>query len=489
MSDTISTPSAAFAAPPPVLVAPGARKSPRRALPIGLLLMIVDIVAAELAMGLASSLCGGLGPSVPVRGFGGPLLDLVTSGIVIACMLTANGCMALYDTTAGGSVERFRRRVLAAVLVPGLALAFLASVRPATFPIFVFLVTASALAVPLGLIGEAALRRVSPEAWNARALLVGDGGMVAQLAAQFTRRPELGLRPIGFVSDDPAGAPASLAWLGRLPQLSELLEGVDVVVVALSSNLSALSPTRLPVGRVMIVPDATAVPELWLSVRQFGGAAGFEFFNPTENGRSRRIKRALEVCIAAAILLLTMPLIGIVALVIKAISPGPAFYVQKRIGWRGAPVTIHKLRSMYLDADVRLQEMLVSDPEARREWERFMKLRRDPRILPYIGSLIRKTSIDELPQLWAVIRGDLSLVGPRPLPSYHLDKFGAHFQRLRASVKPGLTGLWQVSARSEADLREQERIDTFYICNWSLWLDAYIVMRTFPAVFAGRGAR
>jgi Undecaprenyl-phosphate galactose phosphotransferase WbaP len=448
------------------------------------LLMVVDVMAAELAIGVASLFYSWFDSTVSVLGFDGAIL-----GLGISCIVIANGCMGLYDTAAGGSIERFRRRVLAALLLPAPALAFIALSRPATFPIVVLLVTASALVVPLGLIGEACLRRVWPEAWNARTLLVGDGATVGQLAAHFAVRPELGLRPVGFVSDDPAGAPASLSWLGRLPDLNDLVEGVDVVVIAPSPDLSALSPTRLPVQRVVIVPDTTSVPNLWFSARDFGDMAGLEFFNPTQNGPSRRIKRALEFCIAVPISLLTLPLIGMVALAIKGISPGPAFYVQKRIGWKGTPVAIYKLRSMYLDADARLQEVLGADPEARREWERFMKLSRDPRILPYIGSFMRKTSIDELPQLWAVIRGDLSLVGPRPLPPYHLDKFGSQFQRLRASVKPGLTGLWQVSERSNADLREQERIDTFYIRNWSLWLDAYIVMRTVPAVFGGKGAR
>jgi lipopolysaccharide/colanic/teichoic acid biosynthesis glycosyltransferase len=206
------------------------------------------------------------------------------------------------------------------------------------------------------------------------------------------------------------------------------------------------------------------------------------------NPLAQRIKRTLDLAAASCGLLVCAPLLGVCALWIRRTSPGNPFYTQEREGRDGTTLRILKLRTMFPNADEMLASHLAGDAEAREEWERFCKLKHDPRILPGVGHFLRKTSLDELPQLWNVLRGEMSLVGPRPFPAYHNARFDPEFLQVRTQVRPGLTGLWQVSARSDGDLVVQQSLDGYYIRNWSLWLDIYILARTVRAVLAPRGS-
>jgi lipopolysaccharide/colanic/teichoic acid biosynthesis glycosyltransferase len=204
--------------------------------------------------------------------------------------------------------------------------------------------------------------------------------------------------------------------------------------------------------------------------------------------RGQVLKRILDFAIAAPMALLSAPFVGICALWIKVVSPGPAFFLQEREGKAGKRIVIYKLRTMHQDAERLLLRYLETNCDERANWLRHYKLKKDPRVIRGIGWFLRRYSLDELPQLWNVLRGDMSLVGPRPFPEYHLNSFPPSFRALRASVMPGVTGLWQVSTRSDGDLNVQEAEDTYYIRNWSLWLDIYILMRTVQTVIMPNAA-
>jgi len=180
--------------------------------------------------------------------------------------------------------------------------------------------------------------------------------------------------------------------------------------------------------------------------------------------------------------------IAIASALVKLLDGGPVLFTQHRSGLNGTPIAVPKIRTMRIDAEQRLEEHLTADPDLREEWEASYKLKRDPRLIPFVGRLFRQFSIDEMPQFWAVIDGRMSFVGPRPFPDYHLQQFAESFLELRRRVRPGITGLWQITVRSEGGVEKQQAFDTYYIRNWSVWLDLYILSRTLAAVASGRGA-
>jgi exopolysaccharide production protein ExoY len=192
-----------------------------------------------------------------------------------------------------------------------------------------------------------------------------------------------------------------------------------------------------------------------------------------------------HAALAALMLLFFLPVMALVAAAVVLQDGGPMIFAHKRIGRHGKPFYCYKFRSMRVDAEARLAELLASNPAARAEWARDHKLRRDPRVTP-LGEFLRRSSLDELPQFFNVLRGDMSLVGPRPIVEAERIKYGRRFQHYCA-VKPGITGLWQISGRNDVAYRTRVALDTCYAKNKSLGLDLYILVMTVPSVLRARG--
>ena len=208
----------------------------------------------------------------------------------------------------------------------------------------------------------------------------------------------------------------------------------------------------------------------------------------TANGRSAPIdvcERSLDIVLAVAALVFTAPLLLVLAILIKLQDGGPVFFAQSRIGHNGRLFRCYKFRSMVVDAQSRLEELLAIDPLARAEWERDHKLKVDPRITP-IGNFLRRSSLDELPQLFNILRGDMCWVGPRPIVYAEIAKYGRWYRHY-VKTKPGLTGMWQVSGRNDVDYRRRVALDIMFSRGRSLKLYVYIIMMTIPAVLSRKG--
>lgn len=261
-----------------------------------------------------------------------------------------------------------------------------------------------------------------------------------------------------------------------LPYLAEL-ESMGVTIHLNIPLIERLHSRETPHGSAWY-------PHLSKSVENYGACSMITLKATTRSFGDVVLKRCIDIIGSLVGLVISVPIIAIIAVPLKLESPGPLFFKQKRVGLNGRVFNIYKLRSMYMDAEDRKKELM-----AQNEMNGFMfKMTDDPRVTK-VGKFIRKTSIDELPQFWNCLRGDMSLVGTRPPTLDEYSRYESHHKR-RLSMKPGITGMWQVSGRSDIeDFEEVVKLDVAYIDNWSLWLDAKIILKTILVVFTHKGAK
>lgn len=401
-----------------------------------------------------------------ILGLGGSIL-LIPAGCWIA---------GLYPGYGLSEVDRLRGRCIVSVAVFGLMISFdyLAQGGQWSRGVLVIAAILWLLVSPLcdGWVRE---RLQRGGRWGMPVLVCGPAARRSAVVADLRRNPGRGYVPV-----------AAADW----PVDPVHLPGVKAVVLADPGDGSTLGSALddLPCSRVILLPDFGTPQSQWVSVREVGSLLGLEMRRNLLVPANRAVKRAIDLLLAGLLAVPAVPVIAVCAVLVKIISPGPAFYYQCRDGCDGRVFRMWKIRTMVVDADQRLEQAISRSQTLGAEWRRHMKLRSDPRVLPGIGRFLRRWSLDELPQLWNVIAGDMSMSGPRPLPSYHLKTLPKDICRLRQKVRPGITGLVQISGRGSLTIEEQDIADVYYIRNWSLWLDAYIFMKTVQEIITGRGA-
>lgn len=340
------------------------------------------------------------------------------------------------------------------------------------------------------------LSRIRIRGRNLRHLLiVGANERAIKFAKKVALKPELGYRIIGFVDREWAGIKelqkTDYDLVADLDVLPDYLRDhvVDEVLIALplksyyqkASRIVALCEQQGIIVRY--VSDIFNPKEAYSRAEQFESALMISHYIGAMNGRSMLLKRMLDIFLSLIGLIVLLPLLLVTALTIRITSPGPILFIQERVGLNKRRFRLYKFRTMIADAETKMAELEhlneVSGP--------VFKIKNDPRITP-LGMILRKTSIDEMPQLLNVLKGDMSLVGPRPLPLRDYQGFNQDWHRRRFSVRPGITGLWQVNGRSNTSFEQWMKFDLQYIDHWTLWLDLKILFKTIPAVLRGAGA-
>jgi Undecaprenyl-phosphate galactose phosphotransferase WbaP len=330
--------------------------------------------------------------------------------------------------------------------------------------------------------------------WGIPVAILHTGPESMRIVQELETHPEIGLRPVVIFAAQQGPRPRNHSPLPVLDMryASAVRScGVERAVIALPEAgygklLQDLEACGNIFPHLMIMHSAAALYTLRVEAGQIAGCLALDVRRDLLLSLPRRTKRAIDLLIVTMSAPVVLPAILLLGLLVRFESSGPVFYGQPRIGRNRSTFRTWKIRSMQVNAEEVLIKALAADEALREEWLHHRKLRYDPRTTR-IGRFLRKTSLDELPQLWNVLRGEMSLVGPRPIVEEEIANYGEDFS-LYCRVTPGLTGLWQVSGRSTVGCSDRVRLDSYYVRNWSPWLDLHILARTARVVFTGEGA-
>ena len=364
------------------------------------------------------------------------------------------------------------------------AAAFVLDVRLPRFPLMMTAILFPPAAMALRRLARAMLDGAG--AWRIPVVVAGEGMWAAQAATALERHSDLGYEVVGRVSTfagAATGAGTGWDWVLRQHRARLLVIASEADGRLPPDLVASLMRERVPYALLPQHDSLPVVGERCTYLGQDGVLRSYS--NNLHKPVARAIKLGFDVAAASAALLALAPLLLVISALV-GMDGGPVFYAHKRVGTRGRVFKCLKFRSMIIDSEAVLIRVLASNPAAADEWAHTHKLRSDPRVT-WIGRILRKTSLDELPQLINVLRLEMSLVGPRPIVSLEIPKYAediAYYYETR----PGITGLWQISGRSDTTYAQRVRLDSFYVRNWTLWRDVSILARTIPAVISGRGA-
>jgi len=332
--------------------------------------------------------------------------------------------------------------------------------------------------------------------WQKRLLVIGTGPTAAVVARRLEDATRRGYSVVGFITPEGMNSnhQSYLPALGSMDQIEEMArrhQARDAVIAVPEISRAHLQRivTRCEGAfeSIRLVPDFLGITTAGLRAEDFDGLVLVNLRWQLVLPWNRLLKRTADILGAAIPLVVLSPVLGIAALTVYIETRRPIFYTCSRLGKSFKPFTCYKFRTMFRDADIRLNRYLAQHPQAAEEWRRYAKLRQDDPRVTKVGRILRRWSLDELPQLVNVLRGEMSLVGPRPYLAREIGPAGASLHTI-LKARPGITGLWQVSGRSQLPFSERLRLEEYYVRNWSPWLDLLILLRTGKAVISRVGA-